>query len=278
MFIPNTYLPLTGAVVEVFTIKHAAAILAAGLQPHEAKQMADHWLACGRLREVEFHECKGTAFARRGKKMVGIVPRQLTLEDRAMARETTEIKALLEKGAELKPLIKMAWDDLRTMLVRILIDEPESWPKTQRKMLGVMRLAAAKMTPVTNTLAVAEGVERRSPRTCSATARPGHSGLPARLRAPPPWLRLRFCNCGRLLDRSHSTAGTLPTGRFLTIGGEFPSFRWTVLENLCGNGSSARLQVRELRRHMWLYRRLALRPALSEWLAASERLLPGWSR
>ena len=50
-------------------------------------------------------------------------------------------------------------NDEVTGIVRILLDEPEAWPKTQRKMLGVMRLAAAKLAPVTNTLAVAEGVE-----------------------------------------------------------------------------------------------------------------------
>jgi hypothetical protein len=50
-------------------------------------------------------------------------------------------------------------NDEITGIVRILLDEPESWPKTQRKMLGVVRLAAAKLAPVTDTLAVAEGVE-----------------------------------------------------------------------------------------------------------------------
>src|SRR5262249_5083420 len=46
-----------------------------------------------------------------------------------------------------------------TGISRILLDEPERWPKTHRKMLGVVRLAAAKLATVTNTLAVAEGVE-----------------------------------------------------------------------------------------------------------------------
>ena len=50
-------------------------------------------------------------------------------------------------------------NDEITGVVRILVDGPEAWPKTQRKMLGVVRLAAAKLAPVTNTLAVAEGVE-----------------------------------------------------------------------------------------------------------------------
>ena len=49
-------------------------------------------------------------------------------------------------------------DDI-TGISRILVDEPERWPKTQRKMLGVVRLAAAKLAAVTETLAVAEGVE-----------------------------------------------------------------------------------------------------------------------
>jgi Toprim domain-containing protein len=46
-----------------------------------------------------------------------------------------------------------------TGISRILVDEPERWPKTQRKMLGVVRLAAAKLAPVSDTLAIAEGVE-----------------------------------------------------------------------------------------------------------------------
>jgi Toprim domain len=46
-----------------------------------------------------------------------------------------------------------------TGISRILLDEPERWPKTRRKMLGVVRLAAAKLAPITNTLAIAEGVE-----------------------------------------------------------------------------------------------------------------------
>jgi hypothetical protein len=46
-----------------------------------------------------------------------------------------------------------------TGISRILVDEPERWPKTQRKMLGVVRRAAIKLAPVANTLAVAEGFE-----------------------------------------------------------------------------------------------------------------------
>ena len=46
-----------------------------------------------------------------------------------------------------------------TGITRILVDEQERWPKTQRMMLGVLRRAAVKLLPVTETLAVAEGVE-----------------------------------------------------------------------------------------------------------------------
>jgi hypothetical protein len=46
-----------------------------------------------------------------------------------------------------------------TGISRILLDEPERWPMTQRKMLGVVRRAAIKLAPVTDTLAVAEGFE-----------------------------------------------------------------------------------------------------------------------
>jgi Toprim domain len=46
-----------------------------------------------------------------------------------------------------------------TGISRILLDEPERWPKTQRRMLGVVRRAAIKLAPITDTLAVAEGFE-----------------------------------------------------------------------------------------------------------------------
>jgi hypothetical protein len=49
--------------------------------------------------------------------------------------------------------------DQVTGINRILVDEPERWPRTQRKMLGVVRRAAIKLTPITDVLAVAEGLE-----------------------------------------------------------------------------------------------------------------------
>jgi hypothetical protein len=58
----------------------------------------------------------------------------------------------------LAPFRNIDTDDIAG-IVRILLDEPEGWPKTQRKMLGVVRRAAVKLVPVTDTLAVAEGVE-----------------------------------------------------------------------------------------------------------------------
>jgi putative DNA primase/helicase len=50
-------------------------------------------------------------------------------------------------------------DDQVTGLSRILLDEPPHWPKTRRMMLGVVRRAAVKLVPVTDELAVGEGVE-----------------------------------------------------------------------------------------------------------------------
>jgi Toprim domain len=50
-------------------------------------------------------------------------------------------------------------NDAITGLSRILVDEPERWPKTRRMMLGVVRRAAAKIVPIADTLAVAEGIE-----------------------------------------------------------------------------------------------------------------------
>jgi putative DNA primase/helicase len=51
-------------------------------------------------------------------------------------------------------------DDKVTAVHRIRVDQPERWPKTDRKMLGIVRRAAVKLGPVTaGTLAVAEGLE-----------------------------------------------------------------------------------------------------------------------
>jgi len=60
-------------------------------------------------------------------------------------------------------------DDAVTGVSRILVDEPQHWPKTRRMMLGVVRRAAVKLAPVTDELAVGEGVE-----TCMAANMLGH--------------------------------------------------------------------------------------------------------
>ena len=67
------------------------------------------------------------------------------------------------EALQYRPCLLVAYrnldDDQMTGLSRILLDEPECWPKTQRMMLGVVRRAAAKLVPVKHVLAVAEGVE-----------------------------------------------------------------------------------------------------------------------
>jgi hypothetical protein len=67
--------------------------------------------------------------------------------------------APLEHRACLLVAYRSLDNDGITGLSRILVDEPERWPKTQRMMLGVVRRAAAKVVPITDTLAIAEGVE-----------------------------------------------------------------------------------------------------------------------
>jgi putative DNA primase/helicase len=42
---------------------------------------------------------------------------------------------------------------------RIRVDRPDLWPKTERAMLGAVKGAAVKLAPITDTLAVGEGVE-----------------------------------------------------------------------------------------------------------------------
>jgi Toprim domain len=58
----------------------------------------------------------------------------------------------------LAPYRNIDTDDI-TGIVRILLDEPDGWPKTQRKMLGVIRRAAVKLVPIADTVAIAEGIE-----------------------------------------------------------------------------------------------------------------------
>jgi hypothetical protein len=50
-------------------------------------------------------------------------------------------------------------DDTLTAIHRIRLDQPEHWPKTQRRMLGALHRAAVKLDPPGNTLHVSEGVE-----------------------------------------------------------------------------------------------------------------------
>jgi putative DNA primase/helicase len=61
-------------------------------------------------------------------------------------------------------------DDAVTAVHRIRVDQPERWPKTERRMLGVMHRAAVKLGPLGDTLHIGEGVE-----TCMAARQLGHA-------------------------------------------------------------------------------------------------------
>jgi Toprim domain len=54
-------------------------------------------------------------------------------------------------------------DDQITAIHRIRVDQPERWPKTDRRMFGVVRRSAVKLGMPTKTLIIGEGVE-----TCMA--------------------------------------------------------------------------------------------------------------
>jgi putative DNA primase/helicase len=55
-------------------------------------------------------------------------------------------------------------DDIITAIHRIRLDQPERWPKTDRRMLGIVHRAAIKIDTLDgDTLAIGEGVE-----TCMA--------------------------------------------------------------------------------------------------------------
>jgi hypothetical protein len=60
-------------------------------------------------------------------------------------------------------------DDGVTGIHRIRVDQPERWPKTQRRMLGITARAAIKLGPAGPKLAVGEGLE-----TCLAAMQIGY--------------------------------------------------------------------------------------------------------
>ena len=53
---------------------------------------------------------------------------------------------------------------------RMRVDQPQRWPKTERRMLGIVHRAAVKLDPAGDTLHVGEGVE-----TCMAARQLGHA-------------------------------------------------------------------------------------------------------
>jgi putative DNA primase/helicase len=59
-------------------------------------------------------------------------------------------------------------DDIITAVHRIRLDRPAQWPKTERRMLGVVHRAAVKLGPGSNKLTIGEGVE-----TCMAAQQLG---------------------------------------------------------------------------------------------------------
>jgi hypothetical protein len=59
-------------------------------------------------------------------------------------------------------------DDMITAIHRIRVDQPQRWPKTERKMLGRVHRAAVKLGPATVKLTIGEGIE-----TCLAALQLG---------------------------------------------------------------------------------------------------------
>jgi Toprim domain len=60
-------------------------------------------------------------------------------------------------------------DDI-TAVHRIRLDQPQRWPKADRRMLGIVHRAAVKLDPVATTLIIGEGVETcMAARQCMAT-------------------------------------------------------------------------------------------------------------
>src|SRR5262249_9977515 len=59
-------------------------------------------------------------------------------------------------------------NDVITAVHRIRLDQPARWPKTERRMIGVVRRAAVKLAPAGESLAIGEGIE-----TCMAAQQLG---------------------------------------------------------------------------------------------------------
>jgi putative DNA primase/helicase len=59
-------------------------------------------------------------------------------------------------------------DDTITAIHRIRVDQPNRWPKTQRRMLGVVHRAAVKLGPIGDKMTIGEGIE-----TCMAAKQLG---------------------------------------------------------------------------------------------------------
>jgi putative DNA primase/helicase len=61
-------------------------------------------------------------------------------------------------------------DDDITAIHRIRLDQPQRWPKADRRMMGLVHRAAVKLNPVATTLIIGEGVETcMAARQCMAT-------------------------------------------------------------------------------------------------------------
>jgi len=50
-------------------------------------------------------------------------------------------------------------DDELTAVHRIWLDQPQRWPKAERRMLGIVHRAAVKLDPLADTLHIGEGIE-----------------------------------------------------------------------------------------------------------------------
>ena len=61
-------------------------------------------------------------------------------------------------------------DGALTAIHRVRLDQPQRWPKTERRMLGIVHRSAVKLNSATDTLHVGEGIE-----TCLAARQLGHA-------------------------------------------------------------------------------------------------------
>ena len=139
----------------------------------DARRSEDDLVRIGRARAIwdEASDARGTA----GEKYLGsralVLPDELTgstLRFHPKCPWRNEDTGRTDRIACLIAAFRSIDDDIITGIHRIRVDRPQLWPKTERRMLGVVHRAAVKLGWTGGKLTIGEGVE-----TCMAACELG---------------------------------------------------------------------------------------------------------